>query len=186
MSRELVTALLLALSFGCLSCMGPNGPDGKDGNAYMEVTSSDGTMIHITTNNGALPSTFNTYTYYRVYPGTYSFDYTAGYYSYGYYYSAEWTGTYGISVNPGSPGGSGKIFWQPGDPGADGTDKHYDLDCNYYGLDIYSSKVSPPDPPILRPDTLSIGKRFSKDIEDDSYKIHWEYQLKNTFRALAK
>lgn len=186
MSRKSIFMLSLALSFLCLSCDGPNGPNGKDGKAYMEVTSSDGTLIHITTQNSSLPSTFYTYTYYSVTPGTYSFDYTCGFSSSGYYYSTEWYGNYTVSINHGSPGGAGKAFWQQGDPGKNGADKYYDLDCTFYGLDIYTSKASPSNQPKARLDTLIIGKRYTQDIEDDMYKIHWEYQLKNKSREEAK
>ena len=87
------------------SCDGPNGPDGKDGNAYVKITSSDGTL----NSDGifsSFPPTYFYGQYYAANPGTYDFSFITSYYDiYGDYHSANWYGTYTITINPGSPGG---------------------------------------------------------------------------------
>ncbi len=170
---------LLFLAFLVSSCDGPTGPDGRDGNAYAAVTSSDGTLDFSTSVFDSFPSLFYYEEYYRTDPGTYQFSFTTSYYDVlGFYHSADWYGTYSISINYGDPGGSGKPFWQRGDPGSDGADNYYQLDCTFdYGLDVYkghslSKSVAP------NADTLVEGKVYTKDFSDGKYKIHIESRMK--------
>ena len=65
-------AAVIALAILIPSCTGPNGPRGEDGNAYVEITSSDGTL----NSDGiftSFPPTFYYDRYYLTDPGEYTF-----------------------------------------------------------------------------------------------------------------
>jgi hypothetical protein len=177
-----VAVILVAIAVP--SCDGPDGPNGRNGNAYVDITSSDGTL-----NSDGLfssfPPTFYVDQYYSTNPGVYDFSFTTSYYdSHGNFYSRDWGGTYSITINDGSPGGDGKLFWQHGDPGSDGPDEYYKLNCTYdYGLDAYYHnylfKTA-----VAKTDTLVGGKVYIRDLADARYKIHIECQMKN--RSIKK
>jgi hypothetical protein len=168
------------------SCDGPNGPDGRDGNAYVKITSSDGTLNSDATFL-SFPPTYYYDQFYATDPGTYAFSFLASYYdSYGDYHSTSWSGIYTITTNSGSPGGEGKPFGQHGHPGADGIDEYYKLDCTYsYGLDIYDNSYLFKSP-VVNADTLVEGKVYMRNFTDAKYKIHIECQLKNRSVKKAK
>ena len=171
---------IICSAFFISSCDGPNGPDGRDGDAYAAVVSSDGTLDLSTAFFASFPSIFHYGDYYLTDPGTYDFSFTTSYYDvYGDYHSLDWYGTYSISINYGDPGGRGKPFWQRGDPGSDGPDRYYKLDCTFSdGLDAYyGNSLSKPATP--RANTLVEGKVYTKDFTDNKYKIHIESRMKN-------
>lgn len=175
-----VKLLGLGLSLLLASCMGPDGPDGKNGNAYLQITSSDNTLIQFTSyGNSGLPGTFSIDTYYQIYPGSYNYSYSAGYTdNTGTYYSDSWSGTYTVSINYGTKGGPGKIFWQPGDPGQNGTDEYYTMDCTYSGCSFTggTGTFAKKSAPSVR-DTLVPGRTYTQDFYGNKYKIHLEYKL---------
>ena len=162
------------------SCEGPDGPDGRDGNAYASVISSDATLDFSTCSFASFPSVFFYGDYYLTDPGIYEFSFTTSYYDvFGFYHSEDWYGTYSISINYGDPGGSGKPFWQRGDPGSDGADKYYQLDCRYDdGLDVYD-RNSLAKSVSTRADTLVEGRIYTKDFSDGKYNIHIESHMKS-------
>lgn len=179
---------LAIITVSISSCTGPNGPDGKDGSAYVAVVSDDGTL-----QGGGTFDSFSGAFYYNKYylnrPGqSFYFDFTCAYYdNYSYYHSIEWYGTYSITVNKGTAGGAGKPFWQTGDAGKDGLDKYYKLDCTYSsGMTIYYEnqywKLGQP----ADPDTLVVGKVYTRDYSDNKYNIHVECQVKNKTVTKAK
>ena len=166
------------------SCDGPNGPDGRDGNAYVKITNSDGTL----NSDGifsSFPPSYYYNQYYSTYPGVYDFSITTSFFdSNGNYYSRDWDGTYTITINYGSPGGEGKLFGRRGDPGNDGLDEYYKLDCTYeFGLDAYYHDYLFKSTGT-KADTLVEGKVYMRDLADAKYKIHIECQMKN--RSIKK
>lgn len=117
-----------------ISCEGPNGPDGKNGHAFLKITSSDGYLYAYSDNNPSMPSPLIAGQNYQVTIGTYLFAYESRIYtSATTYMYQQWLGTYSISINYGTKGGEGKIFWQEGDPGTDGRDKYFTIYCNFDG-----------------------------------------------------
>jgi len=180
--KTFITSLILSLMVVFVSsCTGPDGPNGKDGKAYAAVTSSDGTLqsgwyFASFPSSGAYSNE-----YYSALPGTYSCLFETGYYYGSYYYYEDWSGTYTISINKGTAGGKGKIFWQKGDAGQNGADKYYKLDCRYdIGLGVSSeNNFWKRGNSSTVPDTSVVGKVYTRDYSDGSYDIHIELQLKN-------
>lgn len=126
--------LFLSTSILFVSCEGPNGPDGKDGRAFLKITSSDGYLYAYSDNNPSMPSPLIAGQNYQVNIGTYIFAYESRIYTSTTTYTyQQWLGTYSISINFGTKGGEGKIFWQEGDPGTDGRDKYFTIYCNFNG-----------------------------------------------------
>jgi hypothetical protein len=135
--KYFVSISMICIASSLLLSCGPNGPDGKDGKAFLTVTWNYGALNKYQDNNlsrvGA-GSNWNLDQTYQVSPGTYSFEYwSRWYYPNGSFVPAHWWGTYVIWINKGQKGGSGKIFWQEGDPGKDGPDSYLTLYCNFDG-----------------------------------------------------
>ncbi|MBI2428453.1 MAG: hypothetical protein HYV29_06590 [Ignavibacteriales bacterium] len=175
MNRFQRTRLLLSLilSLSLISCEGPNGPDGRDGSAFLKVTSSDGYLYAYGDDNPSIPSPFFAGQNYRVNVGTYLFAYESRIYTSTTTYTyQQWIGSYSISINQGANGGERKIFWQEGDPGADGTDKYFTLYCNFNGPQ--QSVMGKGSEPI-------VGGDFSGKfrMENGNVTIDVEYRLKD-------
>ncbi|MCL4512367.1 MAG: hypothetical protein M1470_15105 [Bacteroidetes bacterium] len=175
---KIISLALISMSIFLASCMGPDGPNGKDGDAYLRVTSSDSTLDQIWINgNSGLPESFSLDTYYKVFPGSYGIAYTASYTdNTGNYYSDSLTGTLAITVNHGTVGGAGKLFWQRGDPGKGGANEYYTLDCTYNGGTLTSGTL-PKKSATPGADTLVVGKSYVQDCFGIRYRIHLEYKL---------
>lgn len=116
------------------SCQGPTGPDGRNGNAFVRIVSTDGFLNLYGDNNPAIPSPFQIGQYYNAAVGVYTFAYESRKYTGTSTYTYKrWGGTYSVSINYGTSGRKGKIFWKEGDPGEDGADRYFTLFCNYNG-----------------------------------------------------
>lgn len=161
---------ILFLSFLFVSCEGPAGPDGEDGDAYLRVRSSYGELYSYNDNNSGIPYGFSESSYYYTDPGTYSFSYESRLYSSSTSYTyTVWSGTYRITVNPGSKGGEGKPFWQEGEKGVDGFDKYLTLYCNYNGASL--SKVSP-----TNEQTENISQQNPQKIREEKNGLIFEVE----------
>ncbi|MCB5228493.1 MAG: hypothetical protein GX122_07560 [Candidatus Cloacimonetes bacterium] len=110
---KLIIGLILIgmLLFGCI------GLDGTDGRIYLRIDLID--CVRYWDNNDSIPFGFSVNSYYRCFPGSYSFEYetTSG---------REWSGTYTVTSEKGSPGG----FMYDGE---DGRDRFYTLACHPNG-----------------------------------------------------
>ncbi|MEW5799534.1 MAG: hypothetical protein AB1728_11075 [Bacteroidota bacterium] len=165
--------LFLFATFLLISCEGPNGPDGKDGRAFLKITSSDGYLYAYSDNNPSMPSPLIAGQNYQVSTGTYIFAYESRIYTSATTYTyQQWLGTYSISINFGTKGGKGKIFWQEGDPGTDGRDKYFTIYCDFNGPEqnVLGKRSNMPGTGISTAGTLI--------LEQGEFLIEVKYQLK--------
>jgi len=125
----------LTLILGCKGQDGIDGMDGEDGDSYVAFWFI--TPLIYATDDPNIPSIIFNTTYYKTYPGTYSFAYEA-------WDGSVWALNYTIVLDEGDPGEKGEdgeLFWQDGEDGADGDDGNnlcVDIGLWSTGPDIYS------------------------------------------------
>lgn len=163
------------VSLVVLSCKGDNGVDGTDGQAFVTVTTSDGSLYAYVDDNTSRPGSFNAGQAYRVIPGSYNFAYESRIYtSATTYYYAQWTGVYSVHLNRGEKGTEGKIFWQKGSDGKDGADSYLILLCNFDGpLQTRINKRLNAVAPAVPDSSITVENIFG------DYTMKVEYTLKS-------